>query len=177
MTPRRRRMLFVGLILLGVGAAAAFLLTALKSNVQYSIVPSDVFAGKAPKDRAFRLGGMVENGSVKREAGSLQIQFDVTDFAHEVTVRYSGVLPDLFREGQGVVVRGKLVDATVDMQSGQRLLIADEVLAKHDENYMPPDVAESLKKTHEARRAAETAANANPASDAVRTAPLAGTKP
>ena len=97
MTPRRRRMTFVGLILLAVGSAAAFLLTALKSNVQYSIVPSDVFAGKAPVERAFRLGGMVETGSVKREPGSLQIQFDVTDFAHEVTVRYSGVLPDLFK--------------------------------------------------------------------------------
>jgi cytochrome c-type biogenesis protein CcmE len=169
MTPRRRRMMFVGLILLAVGSAAAFLLTALKSNVQYSIVPSDVFAGKAPKERSFRLGGMVENGSVKREPGSLQIQFDITDFAHEVTVRYNGVLPDLFREGQGVVVRGKLVDSTSDMQSGQRLLIADEVLAKHDENYMPPDVAESLKKTHEARRATETAAVA-PATDVATSA-------
>lgn len=158
MTPRRRRMLFVGLILLAVSSAAAFLLTALNSNVQYSIVPSDVFAGKAPKERAFRLGGMVETGSVRREPGSMQIQFDVTDFTHEVTVRYSGVLPDLFREGQGVVVRGKLVDATPGMQSGQRLLIAEEVLAKHDENYMPPNVAEGLKKAHDARRAAETAA-------------------
>jgi cytochrome c-type biogenesis protein CcmE len=155
--------------LLAVGSAAAFLLTALKSNVQYSIVPSDVFAGKAPTERSFRLGGMVENGSVKREPGSLQIQFDITDFAHEVTVRYNGVLPDLFREGQGVVVRGKLVDSTSDMQSGQRLLIADEVLAKHDENYMPPDVAESLKKTHEARRATETAAVA-PATDVATSA-------
>lgn len=156
MTPRRRRMLFVGLILLAVSSAAAFLLTALNSNVQYSIVPSDVFAGKAPKERAFRLGGMVETGSVKRESGSMQIQFDVTDFAHEVTVRYTGVLPDLFREGQGVVVRGKLVDPTPGMQPGQRLLMAEEVLAKHDENYMPPDVAASLKKTHDARRATET---------------------
>lgn len=157
MTPRRRRMLFVVLILVAVSASAAFLLTALNSNVQYSIVPSDVFAGKAPNQRAFRLGGMVEEGSVKREPGSLQIQFDITDFAHEVTVRYSGVLPDLFREGQGVVVRGKLVDDAPGLQPGQRLLVAEEVLAKHDENYMPPDVAESLKKTHDARRAAEMA--------------------
>ena len=167
MTPRRRRMTFVGLILLAVGSAAAFLLTALKSNVQYSIVPSDVFDGKAPVERAFRLGGMVETGSVKREPGSLQIQFDVTDFAHEVTVRYSGVLPDLFREGQGVVVRGKLVDAVPGMQPGSRLLLADEVLAKHDENYMPPDVAERLKKTHDARRATETAALAPAANAAI----------
>lgn len=164
MTPRRRRMIFVALILLAVSSAAAFLLTALNSNVQYSIVPSDVFAGKAPTDRLFRLGGMVEQGSVKREPGSLQIQFDVTDYAHEVTVRYSGVLPDLFREGQGVVVRGKLVDVT-GLPAGQRLLIAEEVLAKHDENYMPPDVAASLKKTHDARRAVETATpNTSPVS-------------
>jgi cytochrome c-type biogenesis protein CcmE len=126
--------------------------------VQYSIVPSDVFAGKAPEARAFRLGGMVEPGSVKREPGSLQIQFDITDYAHEVTVRYSGVLPDLFREGQGVVVRGRLAHDATGLQPGQRLLIAEEVLAKHDENYMPPSVAESLKKTHDARRATEVTA-------------------
>ena len=162
MTPRRRRMLFVGLILLAVSSAAAFLLTALNGNVQYNIVPSDVFAGKAPKDRTFRLGGMVEQGSVKREPGSLQIQFDITDYAHEVTVRYSGVLPDLFREEQGVVVRGKLVEATNDMKDGQRLMIAEEVLAKHDENYMPPNVAESLKKTHDTRRMQETAVTSQP---------------
>lgn len=167
MTPRRRRILFVGLILLAVSSAAALLLTALKSNVQYNIVPSDVFAGKAPKARAFRLGGMVEQGSVKREPGSLQIQFDITDYAHEVTVRYSGVLPDLFREGQGVVVRGKLVDDVAGLQPGQRLLIAEEVLAKHDENYMPPNVAESLKKAHDARRAAETASTAATATSTV----------
>ncbi len=154
MTPRRRRMIFVGLILLGVSAAAAFLLTALKGNVQYNILPSDVIAGKAPAGRTFRLGGMVEQGSVKRESGSLQIQFDITDYSHEVTVRYSGVLPDLFREGQGVVVRGKLVDDATGLAPGQRLLVAEEVLAKHDENYMPPNVAEAIKKSHDARRAA-----------------------
>lgn len=162
MTPRRRRMIFVGLILLGVSAGAAFLLTALKGNVQYNILPTDVFAGKAPENRTFRLGGMVEQGSVRREPGSMQIQFDITDYAHEVTVRYSGVLPDLFREGQGVVVRGKLVDDTTGLPSGQRLLIAEEVLAKHDENYMPPNVAEGIKKSHDARRAAEAAAAAAP---------------
>ena len=155
MTPRRRRMLFVGLILLAVSASAAFLLTALNGNVQYNILPSDVFAGKAPKGRAFKLGGMVEQGSVKREPGSLQLQFDITDFTHEVTVRYEGVLPDLFREGQGVVVRGKLVEGATGLPTGQQLLIAEEVLAKHDENYMPPNVAEGLKKAHDERRAAE----------------------
>lgn len=161
MTPRQRRMIFVGLILLAVSAAAGFLLTALNSNVQYNIVPSDVSAGKAPKGRTFRLGGMVEQGSVKREPGNLQIQFVITDFAHEVTVRYTGVLPDLFREGQGVVVRGQLVDST-DLEKGQWLMLADEVLAKHDENYMPPNVAESLKKTHDVRRMQETSTSPAP---------------
>ena len=140
MTPRRRRMMFVGSILLGVGSAAALALTAFKQNILYYYDPTAVFAGKAPKAQSFRLGGMVEQGSVKREPGSLEMHFDVTDYAHEITVSYSGVLPDLFREGQGVIVRGKLVDA-----GGQQLFQAEEVLAKHDENYMPPEVAASLK--------------------------------
>lgn len=157
MTPRRRRMMFVILIVLAVGASAMLLLTALKQNLQYNIVPSDVYAGKAPLDRTFRLGGMVEKGSVKRDAGSMLVQFDVTDFKHEVSVKYTGVLPDLFREGQGVVVRGKLQP----VGNGEPLLIADEVLAKHDEKYMPPDVAAAIKKAHDERRAAETTAAAN----------------
>lgn len=151
MTPRRRRMMFVFLIVLAVSAAAMLVLTGLKQNLQYNIVPSDVYEGKAPMDRTFRLGGMVEKGSVKRETGSMLVQFDVTDFKHEVTVKYSGVLPDLFREGQGVVVRGKLLP-TAD---GHALFNAEEVLAKHDEKYMPKDVAEALKKSHDERRAAE----------------------
>jgi len=164
MTPRRRRMMFVALIVLAVGAAAILVLTAMKQNLQYSIVPSDVFDGKAPLDRTFRLGGMVEQGSVKRESGSMLIQFDVTDFKHEVTVKYSGVLPDLFREGQGVVVRGKLQPAT----DGHQLLIAEEVLAKHDEKYMPPDVAAALKKTHDERRAVSTTAESDTAASGSR---------
>lgn len=155
MTPRRRRMMFVALIVLGVGSAAALALTAFKQNILYYYDPSAVFSGKAPNGQTFRLGGMVEQGSVKREAGSLEMRFDVTDYAHEITVRYSGVLPDLFREGQGVIVRGKLANAG----GGQRVFEAEEVLAKHDENYMPPEVAASLKKSHDARRSAETAAN------------------
>ena len=156
MTPRRRRMIFVILIVLAVSASAMLLLTALKQNLQYSIVPSDVFAGKAPMDRTFRLGGMVEQGSVKREPGSMLVQFEVTDYAHEVTVKYDRVLPDLFREGQGVVVRGKLQPVT----DGHPLLIAEEVLAKHDEKYMPPDVAAALKKSHDERRAMAAASSA-----------------
>jgi cytochrome c-type biogenesis protein CcmE len=141
MTPRRRRMVLVGLILLGVSAAAAFALTAFQDNLLYYYPPSDVAAGKAPADRVFRLGGMVEEGSVKRETGSMEVRFIVTDFQKDVTVSYSGVLPDLFRDGQGVIARGKL--------NSDGVFVAQEVLAKHDENYMPPDVAESLRKQHE----------------------------
>jgi cytochrome c-type biogenesis protein CcmE len=140
LTPRRRRMVLVGLIVLGVGAATAFALTAFKDNLLYYYPPSDVTAGKAPADRVFRLGGMVEEGSVKRETGSMEVRFTVTDFHQDVTVSYSGVLPDLFREGQGVITRGKL--------GPDGVFIAQEVLAKHDENYMPPEVAESLRKQH-----------------------------
>ena len=107
MTPRRRRMVLVGLILLGVSAAAAFALTAFQDNLLYYYPPSDIAAGKAPMDRVFRLGGMVEEGSLKRETGSMEVRFIVTDFQKDVTVSYSGVLPDLFREGQGVIARGK----------------------------------------------------------------------
>ena len=138
MTPRRRRMMLVGLIVLGVGAAVSFALTAFQDNLLYFYSPSDVYEGKAPKDRVFRVGGMVPEGSFKRAPGSLEAQFVLTDFAHTVTVKYTGVLPDLFREGQGIIARGKL--------GPEGVFVAEEVLAKHDENYMPPDVAKSLKK-------------------------------
>ena len=148
MTPRRRRMVLVGLIVLGVGAATAFALTAFKDNLLYYYPPTDVTAGKAPTDRVFRLGGMVEEGSVKRETGSMEVRFVVTDFHQDVTVSYSGVLPDLFREGQGVITRGKL--------GSDGVFVAQEVLAKHDEKYMPPAVAESLRKQHEKKAAPAT---------------------
>ena len=148
MTPRRRRMVLVGLIVLGVGAATAFALAAFKDNLLYYYPPTDVTAGKAPADRVFRLGGMVEEGSLKREPGSMEVRFVVTDFQNDVTVSYSGVLPDLFREGQGVITRGQLGPGGV--------FVAQEVLAKHDENYMPPAVAESLRKQHEKKAAPAT---------------------
>jgi cytochrome c-type biogenesis protein CcmE len=141
MTPRRRRMMLVGLIVLGVGAAVAFALTAFQDNLLYFYSPSDVVAGKAPTDRVFRVGGMVPEGSFARPAGSLEAHFELTDFAHNVKVSYTGVLPDLFREGQGVIARGRMTD--------QGVFVAEEVLAKHDENYMPPEVADSLKKQHQ----------------------------
>lgn len=141
MTPRRRRMALVALIVLGVGSAAAFALTAFKDNLLYFYSPSDVTAGKAPTDRVFRVGGMVPEGSFRRESGSLEAHFVLTDYAHDVRVRYTGVLPDLFREGQGVIARGRM--------GPDGVFVAEEVLAKHDENYMPPEVAEALQKQHQ----------------------------
>lgn len=137
MTPRQRRMALVGLIIPGVGAAVAFALTAFQENLLYYYTPTDVSAGRAPQDRSFRVGGMVPKGSFKRPAGSLEARFVVTDYAHDVTISHTGVLPDLFREGQGVIARGRM--------GADGVFVAEEVLAKHDENYMPPDVAESLK--------------------------------
>ena len=143
MTARHRRMMLVGVILLGVGGAVAFALTAFKENMLYFYSVSDVTTGKAPADRVFRVGGMVTKGSFARPSGSLEARFVLTDYAHDVTVRYTGVLPDLFREGQGIIARGRMnPDGT---------FVAEEVLAKHDENYMPPEVAESLRQQHDAR--------------------------
>lgn len=138
MTARHRRMLLVGLVLGGVVLSAALGLRAFEQNLLYFFSPSQVASGETPAGRTFRLGGMVQDGSVKREPGSLTVDFVVTDYAHTVPVRYTGVLPDLFQEGQGVVARGQ-VDAT-------GTFAAEEVLAKHDENYMPPEVAEALEK-------------------------------
>ncbi len=143
MTPRRRRMVLVGLIVLGVAGAVTLALTAFQENLLYYYTPSDVTAGKAPSDRVFRVGGMVTEGSFQRAPGSLEARFVLTDYAQNVTVSYTGVLPDLFREGQGIIARGKL---------GQEgMFIAEEVLAKHDENYMPPDVADTLREGKDKR--------------------------
>jgi cytochrome c-type biogenesis protein CcmE len=136
MMPRYRRMWMVGGILLGVGIAAWLGTQAFRSNVMFFFDPTQIAAGEAPADKRFRLGGMVEKGSVEKTPGSLDIRFLVTDFKHTVPVKYSGILPDLFREGQGVVAHGRMQDGT---------FVADEILAKHDEKYMAPEVAKSLK--------------------------------
>ena len=136
MTPRRKRFLAVVAILGGVGAATALAMLAFQDNLLYFYNPSQVLAGDAPSGRTFRIGGMVTEGSLKRTEGTLQVRFVVTDYQHSIPVSYEGLLPDLFREGQGVIAHGKL------SASGE--FVADEVLAKHDENYMPPEVAESL---------------------------------
>ena len=116
--------------------ATALAMLAFQDNLLYFYNPSQVLAGDAPSGRTFRIGGMVTEGSLKRTEGTLQVRFVVTDYQHSIPVSYEGLLPDLFREGQGVIAHGKL------SASGE--FVADEVLAKHDENYMPPEVAESL---------------------------------
>jgi len=129
-------MIAVAAIVIGVGAATAVALQAFQENIMYFYSPSQISDGEAPRGRAFRLGGLVTAGSLQRVPGSIEINFVVTDNAQSIPVKYSGLLPDLFREGQGVIAHGKLDDNGV--------FLADEVLAKHDENYMPPEVAESL---------------------------------
>lgn len=141
MTPRRRRMWLVVGIVAGVGIAGTLALSAFRQNVTFFFDPSEVAAGKAPVAERFRLGGMVSNGSVRREPGSLEVHFTVTDFKHDVPVAYTGVLPDLFREGQGVIAHGQL--------GRDGVFVADEVLAKHDEKYMPPKIAQAVKDRHE----------------------------
>ena len=138
MTPRQKRMVLVGLILTGVAGAVFLALTAFQKNLLYFYTPSQVASGEAPKDYTFRVGGLVVQGSVKRSEG-ITVRFDVTDGAATVPVTYTGILPDLFREGQGIISIGKM--------NGQGVFEASEVLAKHDENYMPPEVGEALKKT------------------------------
>jgi cytochrome c-type biogenesis protein CcmE len=134
--------MFIVLVLAGVTAAGYLAYRALQENLLYFFSPSQVAAGEAP-DRTFRLGGMVLAGSLKRETGTLNVSFVVTDNVHSVPVKYSRVLPDLFREGAGAVVIGRMND------NGE--FVGDEVLAKHDENYMPPEVAEALEKARAAQ--------------------------
>jgi len=134
---RRQRLIFVVVLILGVGAATALALRAMGQNMLYFYSPSQIHAGDAPLDHPVRVGGLVVPGSVKRDPGSLTVQFKLTDNAQTVPVRYTGILPDLFREGQGIVALGRL--------DGRGVFTAEEVLAKHDEKYMPPEVADALK--------------------------------
>ena len=140
MNPVRKKRLYIVLaILAGVGIAVALALSALQQNINLFYSPTQIANGEAPQNTRIRAGGLVENGSVQRSSDSLETDFVVTDGAKSVTIRYSGILPDLFREGQGIVAMGKL--------DGSGVLIADEVLAKHDENYMPPEVMQALEKS------------------------------
>ena len=143
MTPKRKkRIMLIGLMLAGVAIAAGFALQAFNENLMFFYTPSEVSAGEAPAGRMIRVGGLVTEGSVQRQRDGLTVQFDVTDNNKTITVQYTGILPDLFREGQGIVAHGQLQQ--------DRLFVAAEVLAKHDENYMPPEVADALKATHDA---------------------------
>jgi len=134
--PRKQRMIFVGVMVVGVAAAVALALLAIGENMLYFFSPTQIKNGEAPQGRTLRVGGLVVPGSVAREAGSLAVHFELTDNRESLPVRYSGILPDLFREGQGIVASGAL--------DPDGLFVAAEVLAKHDENYMPPEVAEAL---------------------------------
>jgi cytochrome c-type biogenesis protein CcmE len=133
-------MVLVGLVVTGVVVALGLAYRAFQENLLYFFSPSQIAAGEAP-ERVFRIGGMVVEESVERDPGSLTVHFVLTDFAHTVPVAYTGVLPDLFREGQGIVARGEMDAAGT--------FVAQEVLAKHDENYMPPEVAEALAKARQ----------------------------
>ena len=135
---RRRRLVALSIGLLGLGIAAGFVVYALRENLQHFVSPTDIALGKAPQGHRFRLGGVVLEGSVKRSGTSLDVDFIVTDRFKDIPVRYTGILPDLFREGQSVVATGTL--------EGQTRFLAEEVLAKHDENYMPAEVADAIAK-------------------------------
>ena len=136
---RKKRLIIILAILVGVGAAVALALSALQQNINLFYTPTQIANGEAPLDTRIRAGGMVQDGSLKRSGDSLDVEFVVTDFNKSVTIQYRGILPDLFREEQGIVALGKLNDEGV--------LVADEVLAKHDENYMPPEVTKALKES------------------------------
>lgn len=141
-------MLAVGLAALGILVATALTLSAFQENMMFYVEISDVKAGKVPNNRNFRVGGLVKTGSVHREEGEIELSFVLTDTANELTVVYDGVLPDLFREGQGIIAHGRM--------GSDGNFMADTVLAKHDENYMPPEVAGSLAKQQAANSAATT---------------------
>ncbi|CAN5162960.1 cytochrome c maturation protein CcmE [soil metagenome] len=138
MKPRTRRGLAIVCGLAALGTASALVLNAFQSNLVFFFSPSQIAAHEAPRERNFRLGGLVANGSLKRDAGGLTVNFVVTDLAQNIPVVYTGLLPDLFSEGKGVVAQGKL--------GADGVFRAEQVLAKHDENYMPPEAAEALAK-------------------------------
>lgn len=138
---RKKKLILVLLMLTGVGLIVGLVLYALSQNINLFFPPSDIAQGKAPYEKRIRAGGMVREGSVVRSPDSLLVTFVLTDYAHDVTVSYEGILPDLFREGQGIVAQGKLQPNGV--------FEADEVLAKHDENYMPPEVTEAINQAND----------------------------
>lgn len=152
MTPRRKRTMYIILgVLIGLSLAVGLVLYALKNNVSLYFTPTQVFNKEAPQGRSFRIGGLVEAGSVHREGDGLTVHFNVSDTVQTMPVIYKGILPDLFKEGKGVVAQGKLEPDNV--------FHAEEVLAKHDENYMPPEAKDALDKAAKAQAAAAAASS------------------
>ena len=137
MKPRHRKLFLIALAVAAIGGAAMLVLNAFQSNMVFFFSPSQVADKSAPQGREFRIGGMVQEGSLVKSGSDLNVRFVVTDFANSVTVTYTGLLPDLFKEGKGVVAQGKL--------GHDGVFHADQVLAKHDENYMPPEAAKAMK--------------------------------
>ena len=138
MTPRKKRILMVCMMIASIIVAALLILTAFEKNLMYFYSPTEIINGEAPQSRSFRIGGLVVSDTVIRNPDDLKVSFVLTDTVNEIKVIYDGILPDLFREGQGIVANGKL--------KSENVFVADEVLAKHDENYMPPEVADALEK-------------------------------
>lgn len=148
MKPRHKKLAIIVSGVTALGIAAVLVLNAFQSNLVFFFSPSQVAAKEAPIGKSFRIGGLVEEGSVQREDGTTTVHFAITDTAQTIPVTYTGILPDLFREGKGVVAQGKVSDNGV--------FVADEVLAKHDENYMPPEAAEALEQAAKAQKASLT---------------------
>ncbi len=144
MKPRQKKLALIVLVLAALGITAALVLNAFRSNLVFFFTPTQVANGEAPSGRAFRIGGLVESGSLKRRADGLTASFVVTDTAKSMAVRYTGILPDLFKEGKGVVAEGKL--------GPDGVFVASQVLAKHDENYMPPEAASAVEQAQKAQK-------------------------
>lgn len=145
---RKQRLIWIGALVIAVALAAGLTLYALSANINLFYTPTQIAAGEAPLDREIRAGGMVVDGSVKRADDRLYVEFAVTDYQENVVISYDKILPDLFREGQGIVAIGRLNE--------EGKLVASQVLAKHDENYMPPEVADALAAAEQAKQAATT---------------------
>ena len=149
MKPRQKRFMFIAVGIAAVSMAVGLVLYALRGNVNLYFTPTQVFNNEAPHGRTFRIGGLVEEGSIKREKDGLTVNFVITDTHRSIPVVYKGILPDLFKEGKGVVAQGRV--------EADGLMRAEEVLAKHDENYMPPEAADAMKQAQEAKAAAISA--------------------
>src|SRR4030065_1630136 len=154
MKPRQKRFMFIVAAVAGLAAAVGLVLNALDNNVSLYFTPTQVFNNEAPHGRSFRIGGVVEEGSVKRGADGLTVNFVITDRHKSIPVIYKGILPDLFKEGKGVVAQGRV--------EADGVMRADEVLAKHDENYMPPEAADAMEKAQAANASARSAEAAVP---------------